>query len=86
MFWVEELKFFLDEKCMDFLLLAENPEGEARAYAFKFRGEIIYIEDIPVNYPRITVCTVKGLKSTIKTLRRNGWEILVNRVEGDNYN
>jgi len=42
MFWVEELKFFLDEKCMDFLLLAENPEGEARAYAFKFRGEIIY--------------------------------------------
>jgi len=74
--------FFLDEKYMDFLLLAENHEHDARAYAFKFQGKIIYLEDIPVNYPRITICTVKGLKSTIKTLKRNGWTILVNHVEG----
>jgi len=74
-------RFFLDEKCLDFLLLAEKEEAQARAYAFRFQGKIIYIEDIPVNYPRITVCTVKGLKSTIRTLKRNGWAIIRNNVE-----
>jgi len=68
--------FFLDEKYRDFLLLAENDEYSARAYAFKFQGKIIYIEDIPVNYPRITILTVKGLKTIMRNLKRNGWTII----------
>ena len=73
--------FFLDEKYMDFLLLAENHEYGGRAYAFRFKGKIIYLEDIPVNYPRMAIFTVKGLKSIIKTLKRNGWTIQVNHIE-----
>ncbi|MGB9622614.1 MAG: hypothetical protein ACPL07_02100 [Candidatus Bathyarchaeia archaeon] len=71
--------FFLDEKYWNFLLLAEKDDVGARAYAFKYNGKIVYVEDIPVNYPRITVCTRRGLKSVVKTLKRHGWNIVIDR-------
>ncbi|MEM1577908.1 MAG: hypothetical protein QXM27_02790 [Candidatus Pacearchaeota archaeon] len=77
-----EEKFFLDEKYFDFLLLAEN--DTSRAYAFKYKNKILYLEDIPDNYPSITIVEIenlKELKETIKTLKKNGWEIIIDHTK-----
>lgn len=75
-------KFLLDEKYTDFLLLAEKG-SECRAYAFKHDNEIVYVEDIPLNYPRITmlVCDIEGLKTIKRNLIEGFWEILKDHIE-----
>jgi len=73
--------FFIDDRCMDFLLLAEG-EFDSRAYAFKYKGKIIYLEDIPENYPSIHIfeVTEERLKQTEKELQENGWLIRITRI------
>lgn len=75
-------KFLLDEKCPDFLLLAEKG-SECRAYAFKHGNEICYVEDIPLNYPRITiiVCDIEALKTIKRNLIEGFWEIVKDRID-----
>jgi len=70
---------FIDEKQDDFLVLAVGEE-EGRFYAFNYQGKIICVEDIPTNYPRMGVFTVKGLKGVVKDLKQRGWEIVIDHV------
>jgi len=75
-------EFLLDEKHTDFLLLAEKG-SECRAYAFKHGNEIVYVEDIPLNYPRITIliCDIEGLKTIKRNLIEGFWEIVKDHIE-----
>jgi len=74
-------KWFLDEKYNDFLLWASN--GENRAYAFRLNGEIIYLEEIPCNYPSISIFIADGLEE-LRTIKENlkdyGWDIHKDRT------
>ena len=75
-------KFFINEKYGNFLLLADGDDS-ARAYAFRFQGKIIYLEDIPLNYPSIGIMEVslEELKKIIEELRRNGWLVRIDRTK-----
>lgn len=70
----------IDEKSDNFLLLAEHNEGQNRLYAFIWEGKILVVEDIPENYPRFGVYSIKGLKGLVKDLERRGWNIVKNNV------
>lgn len=76
---------FLDEKYLDFLLLAEAENGSCRHYSFRiedsFNG-IIDVEDIPLNYPRLSISsvTVERLREIKAKLVELGWTLIVDRV------
>jgi len=78
-------EFLMNEKYGDFLLLAElHTSSRSTAYAFKLGNRIIYLEDIPDNYPSVTVLEVKSieeLKKIKKSLVDNGWEIIGEHFE-----
>jgi len=80
-------KFLMNEKYCDFLLLAElHTSSRSTAYAFKLENRIIYLEDIPDNYPSVTVLEVKSvdeLKKVKKSLVDNGWEIIGGDLKED---
>ena len=85
-FWLGEKmseKLYMDEKYQNFLLLADNGNCEGRAYAFKFEGKTLYLEDIPFNYPSVSLMEVSEdeLREIINTLKEKGWNIRVNRLE-----
>ena len=72
----------IDQKWDDFLIFAYNDDG-ARLYAFRYNHKpriIIVVEDIPANYPSISVYTTRGVKWLVKDLEHRGWTIQINHV------
>ena len=72
-----ESKFFLDEKYRDFLLEAYKEEIDGIAAAFRYKGTILYVEFIGVNWPSWSVMeiTEKELRNIVENLKANEWEV-----------
>lgn len=70
----------MDEKYDSFLLLAYN--DNAHAYAFEHNNEILYLEDIPDNYPSTNIIrtNLKSLKTIVRRLKRLNWVIHIDRT------
>ena len=75
--------FFLDEKQIDFLVLAVDSDSDARFLAFRYDDNILIVEDIPLNYPRVSIfnTTEEKLKNIVKDLENNDWYIIVNKLQ-----